>query len=333
MSDAARSESQRSAWLALDVGGANIKACHGAGSSLTSSFEVWKRPEGLARAIGELAAAFPPFERIALTMTAELCDCYATKAEGVNAVVDAVTLAFPGLCVVVWGIDGKFHDVAEVRRRPELAAAANWLALAIAAARLVGERKALLIDIGSTTTDLIPLERANVASLGRSDTERLRTGELVYTGVRRTPVCALATELPFRGQPTGLAAELFATTLDVFLMLGEIDPDPFETSTADGRPATIECARDRLARMVAADRDGFSEDDAIDLARAAAESLLRRLESCAYRVCQNTIGKPDVVVASGAGEFLGRRLARSVLGERGAGLRGRERAGRTSSCL
>jgi (4-(4-[2-(gamma-L-glutamylamino)ethyl]phenoxymethyl)furan-2-yl)methanamine synthase len=100
------------------------------------------------------------------------------------------------------------------------------------------------------------------------------------------------------------------------LMLGEIEPDPVDRSTADGRPATIECARDRLARMVGADREGFSEDDARALARSAEESLMRRLETCAHRVCKNTIGTPEVVVVSGAGEFLARRLGMSVLGER-----------------
>ena len=100
----------------------------------------------------------------------------------------------------------------------------------------------------------------------------------MYAGVRRTPLCALATELPFRrGQPIGLAAELFATTLDVFLTLGDIEPDPADLATADGRPATIEAARDRLARMVCADRDGFSAEDAVALARSAERCLIRRL--------------------------------------------------------
>ena len=73
---------------------------------------------------------------------------------------------------------------------PSLAAAANWLALATAAARFVADGRGLLIDIGSTTTDLIPLDQGKVVVQGRTDTERLRTGELVYAGIRRTPICA-----------------------------------------------------------------------------------------------------------------------------------------------
>ena len=69
----------------LDVGGANLKAAHQSGDVATSPFEVWKRPEGLAAALAELARSLPEYGRVALTMTAELCDCFRTKADGVLA--------------------------------------------------------------------------------------------------------------------------------------------------------------------------------------------------------------------------------------------------------
>ena len=122
-----------------------------------------------------------------------------------------------------------------------------------------------------------------MAVRGRTDTERLQTGELVYAGVRRTPLCSLATELPFRGRPTGLTAELFATTLDIYLTLGEIPGDPNDLSTADGRPSTADAAVDRLARMVGADRDGFTSADAFAFAQAADEVLTHRLERASRR--------------------------------------------------
>jgi probable H4MPT-linked C1 transfer pathway protein len=301
-------------WLAVDVGGANLKAAHSDGLTRTVPFEVWRRPQELGWALGELAEGFAPFDRIALTMTAELCDCYPTKAVGVGAILDAVAQGLPDRPVSVWGIDGRFHEADEIRRKPGLAAAANWLALAMVAARLVPDDCSLLIDIGTTTTDLIPLDRGRVAARGRTDTQRLQTGELVYAGVRRTPVCALATELPVRGEPTGLAAELFATTLDVFLTLGDLDSDSVDLATADGRPATRTAARDRLARMVGADRDGFSEEDAFALARSAEECLMSRLVRAALKACESTIRQPAVAVVAGSGEFLARRLARRILG-------------------
>jgi probable H4MPT-linked C1 transfer pathway protein len=300
-------------WIALDVGGANIKAAHSSGQARTMPFELWKRPDELNLVLIALAATFPACDRVALTMTAELCDCYPTKKVGVNAVLDAVLDAFLTRPITVWGVDGRFHDLEEIRRQPELAAAANWLALATLAARLVPDGPGLLIDIGTTTTDLIPLESGRAAARGRTDTERLQTGELVYAGVRRTPVCALATELPYRGVQTGLAAELFASTLDIYLTLEEIASDPKDLSTADGRPATRAAARDRLSRMIGTDRDAFTAEDALGLARAADEVLLARLEASALRACEATVGRPRAAVVAGSGEFLARRLALRLL--------------------
>ncbi len=177
---------------------------------------------------------------------------------------------------------------------------------------MIPDARGLLIDVGTTTTDLIPLAASSVAARGRSDTERLQTGELVYAGVRRTPVCALATELRIRGIATGLAAEIFASTLDVYLTLGEIAPDPADLDTADGRPATIEAARDRLARMVCADRDLVSAADALELALAADLALLDRLALAAGRAYGPTIGCPQAAVVAGSGEFLARRLAKKL---------------------
>ena len=83
-------------WLALDIGGANLKAAHASGAIRSVPFEVWRRPQDLARALADLVAGFPQFDRVAVTMTAELCDCFATKAEGVRAVLEAVEQGIPG---------------------------------------------------------------------------------------------------------------------------------------------------------------------------------------------------------------------------------------------
>lgn len=308
---------QPSRWLALDVGGANLKAVHSGGVAKSSAFAVWRDPDGLAAALKELADAFPPFESVAVTMTAELCDCFETKRDGVRRVVEAVIEAYDVPDLLFWGTDGAFHDHKATLRDPLVAAASNWLALATVAAGLVGEGPAVLIDVGSTTTDVIPIERGRVAARGRTDTERLRNGELIYAGVSRTPVCALAAELPFQGSPTGLAAELFATTRDVYLLLGDLPDDPGDSSTADGRPATRARAADRMARMVCADRESCSADDLLDLAREADRALFERLLTSARRACAATIGTPTVAVVSGSGEFLARRIGEALVGPSG----------------
>jgi uncharacterized hydantoinase/oxoprolinase family protein len=172
--------------------------------------------------------------------------------------------------------------VGQVREDPRLAAASNWLALATVAARLAPRGPGLLIDIGTTTTDLIPLLDGRVAARGRPIRAGCRPGSCVCGSA---PDAGLrpGRRAPPPGLATGLAAELFATTLDVYLTLGEIEPDPRDAATVDGRPATVDAARDRLARMVGADRDDFTADDAVSLARAADEALLARLVVAADR--------------------------------------------------
>lgn len=294
-------------WLALDIGGANLKAAHSAGFIRSIPFALWKSPRDLPRELGSLASQFPPFDRIAATMTGELCDCFATKAEGVKTILAAVREVFGGRAIA-WGTDGRFRSLGEAASRPDLTAASNWSALATVAARLVPE--GLLIDIGSTTSDLIPLRGGLPKPTGRTDAGRLRAGELIYAGVRRTPICALATALPHRNHPTGLMAELFATTWDVYLTLGEIEGATEDRSTADGRPATREFARDRLARMVGEDRETFSDSDAISLAREADSVLVERLVSSARRLVGGTA---QAAILSGSGEFLARKVAERII--------------------
>jgi probable H4MPT-linked C1 transfer pathway protein len=251
-------------------------------------------------------------------MTAELCDCYETKAEGVREIVGAACRAFDGVPIRIWTIGGRFQSIDEVLERPLAAAASNWLALATVAARLAPDGPGVLIDVGSTTTDIIPLRDGLAVPHGRTDTERLQTGELIYTGVRRTPVCTLAPALPYRGVATGLAAEMFATTLDVYLTLGDLPADPHDKATADGRPLTLDAARDRLARVVGADRELFTQEDAYQFSRAANDALLARLECAARRACVET---PRNAVVSGEGTFLAGRLAEQILAPGGTVVR------------
>jgi probable H4MPT-linked C1 transfer pathway protein len=306
-------------WLGLDIGGANLKAARADGSARVVPFELWKQPKELPRRLAALVAAMKMGgrrDRLAVTMTAELCDCYPTRAFGVRAVLDAVASIVddPSRDVIVWGVDGAFHDPTVAREGPERVAASNWLAVATLAARLQPEGPGILIDIGTTTTDLIPLSDGRAAPIGRTDTARLRTGEMVYAGVVRTPLCALATELNWRDAPTGLAAELFASTLDVYLTLGDMAEDPNNDSTADGRPRTRAAARDRLARMVGADRDTFSEDDAVELARAADATLTARLVEAGRRATRGLGAPPRHAIISGTGDFLARRVASALIG-------------------
>jgi (4-(4-[2-(gamma-L-glutamylamino)ethyl]phenoxymethyl)furan-2-yl)methanamine synthase len=290
--------------LGLDIGGANVKLAHSNGTAILRPFELWKNPSGLTGLLRDLLSCTPTFDCVAVTMTAELCDCFATKREGVTSILDTVVMAAGERPVYVWQNNGCFVDVATAKRTPLQTAAANWLALAEYGARYLDGGAGLIIDIGSTTTDIVPVHRGSPIPLGRSDIERLRCQELVYTGIRRTPVCAL---LGVEG-----AAEWFATTLDVYLLLGNLPEDPADNQTADGGPATRKGAHARLARMLCSDSEALSEREAMMLARKVSTMQTELLRRAVLNVATRLPSRPSGVMLAGSGEFLAREVLRSI---------------------
>jgi probable H4MPT-linked C1 transfer pathway protein len=295
-------------FLALDIGGANLKVADGNGFALSEPFPLWQRPGELAAAVAAIVARSPSSAKLIVTMTGELADCFETKAEGVGHIVRAVKQAAGQRSVMIYLVNGSFVPPDEACRQPLLAAASNWHALARFAGRYCSTGTGLLIDIGSTTSDLIPLVDGAVAAQGRTDTERLASGELVYTGVVRNPVCGVVDALPWRGRQVPVAQEMFATTLDAYLLLGDLPENADDRLTADGRPATRAAARDRLARMICADRETFGDEDALAAAEAVARGQLSQLGIAARNVLRRLPGPPATIVVSGQGEFVARRL-------------------------
>jgi (4-(4-[2-(gamma-L-glutamylamino)ethyl]phenoxymethyl)furan-2-yl)methanamine synthase len=292
--------------IGLDVGGANLKAATIDGAARSQAFELWKGPEQLGKALADLLRGWTP-GRLAVTMTGELCDCFATKRDGVERILAQIERAFPGTPLGVWSTDGRFVTPNEARQHPLAVAAANWhaLATAVGASLLPGfparkdqNQSQLLVDVGSTTADIIPVIDGKPASAGLTDSERLNTGELVYTGCRRTPICALLQQ--------GVMAEFFATTLDVYLLLGVFDDDLNDCQTADGRPATKKDAHARLARMVGGDSEITPETRTHRLASDVHLKQRGFLADAIRAVVGRMLRKPEVVVLSGSGEFLAR---------------------------
>jgi probable H4MPT-linked C1 transfer pathway protein len=294
--------------LAIDVGGANLKVADGRGFALSSGFALWKTPDRLAAALAELIGCAPPADSLVATMTGELADCFVTKAEGVRAIIAALLEAAAGRPLRIYLTDGQLVSPAEAIERPLAAAASNWRAVAQFAARYVSPAAGMLIDIGSTTCDVIPIIDSRPATLGQTDPERLVHGELIYTGVVRSPVCAIVDSLTWRGHKCPTTQELFATTLDAYLILGELPEDASDTATADSRPATRAAARDRLARAICADRTMFSEADAMAAAGEIRTAQSVRLAMPIIQVLGRMAIKPKTIVLSGQGEFLARRV-------------------------
>ena len=228
--------------LGWDIGGVNTKAARATGTRVLTAravpYEIQRDPAALAPLLHRLGRELGarPGDPHGVTMTAELSQLFRTKRDGVAFVLDAVTQAFPDGWVRVYAVDGGWRTADEARRDPLAVAAANWAATA----RLVARRypDCILIDVGSTTTDIVPIVGGVSAAVGRTDPERLREQELVYTGVLRTPAEAIAATVPLGGRPTGVSAEGFALAGDVHVWRGQLAPRDYSVPTPDGRPVT-----------------------------------------------------------------------------------------------
>jgi hypothetical protein len=236
-------------------------------------------------------------------MTGELADCFDTKAAGVKFILDALQRGADGRHTRVYLSDGSLVTPQVAKSRPAFVAAANWHALARFATRFTNQQPSLLIDVGSTTCDVVPLLDGEPATNHRSDTARLLHGELLYAGVERTPVCALVSELPYRGHHCPIAREFFATTRDVYTLLGRLPEQPVNYNTADGRAATKAASRARLARMICADPDDFNHRDAIVAAEAVANAFTQAILNSVQQVTAAYSFEPALVILSGHGTF------------------------------
>lgn len=296
--------------LALDIGGAAIKAADGRGWTHAETFPLWKDTDELPAVLSRIAAPRRP-ARIVATMTGEIADCFVDRAEGVRRIVDAVVESARDVgCRLTPGIylvDGTIVQPEVACRRPLEAAAGNWHALARLAAAVADSDRGLLVDIGSTTTDIVACRRGGPLPLARDDAGRMLRDELIYTGVERTPLAAIVRRLPHGDLRRPLAAERFAESRDAWILLGCLPENPHDRDTADGRPCTVVAAAARIARSLLLDPDGLSPNDARRAAEAVAAAQTRRVARGLVAVTAAHGWHPEVVVLSGHGTALAHR--------------------------
>jgi probable H4MPT-linked C1 transfer pathway protein len=302
--------------MGWDLGGAHLKAAvrepDGGLRVFLEPCPLWQGLAELTRAMDRILERSGDVGRHVVTMTGELVDLFPDRASGVTALVTAMRDHLPPEAALSFYARGGACLAPEAAlAHPRQVASANWRAGAEAVAAAVPE--ALVVDVGSTTSDLIPVRDGAVRADGESDATRLAAGELVYTGAVRTPVMAVGGPVPVAGHWVPLAAEWFATMADVHRLRGVLPPGADLGPTADGAPADIPGSARRLARMVGHDADN---DDPAPWRRVAdylADRQVRSLADAAFQVESRTPMGPDApVVGAGVGRFVAADLARRL---------------------
>jgi len=297
--------------IGWDIGGAHLKAVRVENGKIVRAAQV---PSPLWLGLDKLDAAFAqarrkvgPGARNCVTMTGELADVFASRAEGVEALTRIAMRCLDDAGLAIYAGEAGFVAAADLPRHIAEIASANWHASARWAAASVGS--GLFVDIGSTTTDLVPLANGQVVACAYTDMERLAAGELVYTGLTRSFLMAIAPQVPFRGRSMALMNEYFANMADVYRILGELPPGADQLATADRRDKTVAASRARLARMLGLDAADATDAAWTEVAGSFREAQLRTIHDAAMLVLSRR-PLPDAAPVIGAG--IGTTLARSL---------------------
>jgi len=308
--------------LGWDIGAANIKAALWSPEEnpehrvrmVSRPYEIWRDksrlPDAMRSAFDSVTQGVLP-DAMAVTMTAELSDAFACSREGVLCILETLNASFPRLRTYVFSLSGKFVPFDAAKDQPLEFAASNWLASATWVAGQI--RDCLLVDVGSTTTDIIPIVGGQVIAAGRTDLDRLSTGELIYTGALRTNLAAIVQSVPVAGRFCRVASEYFAVSGDVHLVLGHLTPQEYTCATPDGRPATVEFSRNRIARLVCADSELLCPADIDEMARHIFAQQVRHI-CCGIEQVISRVPRLRTrpVVIQGTGWFLGSAAAASM---------------------
>jgi (4-(4-[2-(gamma-L-glutamylamino)ethyl]phenoxymethyl)furan-2-yl)methanamine synthase len=304
--------------MGWDIGGAHLKAAIiQPPSDIIAVYQrpcqLWKGIDKLHDAVQEIMAESAlPITRHVLTMTGELVDLFDGRDDGVRHILAAMKHLLPNSEVIVYaGKDGllRIEDI-KASHYPNIASA-NWLASATWAAKQVGN--GLFVDIGSTTTDILLLNDGKVLAEGYSDYQRLASQELIYTGIVRTAVMAVAQSVQDEGKEVGLMAEYFATMADVYRLTGELSELHDQTETADGAEKTVSASAKRLARMVGCD---YYENQLYRwqcVAKNLRHQQLARIQSAVERqMARGQLTSNSPLIGAGIGCFLVKQIARNL---------------------
>lgn len=281
--------------IGIDIGGANTKLASSDGNVVELHYlPLWKNTR-LSEVLKEISQRLKP-EKVAVVMTGELADCFEDKEQGISFIKETVDSAFGPEKVSYINSQGRFQTETESLR--ELAAA-NWAASAGLTGKEIGD--CVFVDVGSTTSDIIPIISGEHRA-GYTDFERLLRSELVYAGTLRTNLAALLEKVTLEKGTCRTSSELFATTADAYLILGEIDERMYTCETADGAGRSkIESMR-RIARLVCADLSEIGEQEIHEIARQVKEKQVSTLAEAISEVAKRNGLKK--IAAAGLGEFL-----------------------------
>jgi (4-(4-[2-(gamma-L-glutamylamino)ethyl]phenoxymethyl)furan-2-yl)methanamine synthase len=303
-------------YIGWDIGGAHLKVAAinesgKLGFAEQFALPIWQGVTKLEELIPNVLKKLPGKSNShAITITAELSDVFNNREEGVNSLINIGEQNL-GSDINFYAVNNGLLKLNAARNNVMNIASANWHVSASYVAKLVGS--GVFIDVGSTTTDIIPFKNHQLINQGIDDQSRMRNDELIYSGVIRTPLMALANKAVFEGEWQNIAAENFATTADIYRILSCLEESDDVMEAADGKKKDVDGSLRRLARMLGTDfSDAINRNSWNELARYFQDKQLALLSKATSNVLSRVNDNDVKIVGAGAGSFLAEKVAQTI---------------------
>ena len=299
-----------------DIGGAHVKLCQIKSKKNKDIIrathlkcKLWMGLKHLDKIIKKLENDwhFNENDLHFFTMSGEMVDCFPNRKDGIKNILKILKKIF-GPKIKFYSQESLLIKASSIHNWQSIASA-NWHATASFISSHIKE--GILIDVGSTTTDIIPIKNnMPLTDVNTSDAKRLQKGELVYLGVTRTPVSSIKPFLSFRNRSYNVMRESFANTADVFRITGEISNKIDLYPTCDKKKKSTPASERRLARVIGMDREDASSEEWKTFANNIKKAIIEELHQniCKIKKKLNLCAQTPLIV-TGSGAFLAKQLS------------------------
>ena len=289
--------------IGWDIGGAHIKAAKIDFKKKTSKTEqiyspIWENINNLKNSIKSIKKKLGKTNYHAITMTAELSDIFPNRKNGVKYIIKLSSKILGEKNIFFYSKKNFLKKKSAIKKTFELSSM-NWHATASFISNFFPN--CILVDIGSTTTDITPIKKNEIISKGTSDYQRLKSNELIYLGVLRTPIQAVE-------KKKNLINENFANLSDVYRVLNKIPNTVDLLPTLDNKTKNKHDSARRIARIFGKD---YKKNHFLKWKKTAYQiegKHLKILKNIIEKIEKKNFLKKVPVIGAGIGEFLVKKI-------------------------
>lgn len=291
-------------FLGVDIGGAHLKLV---GTNIKKKVifvsylkcPIWEDINNLRLHLTSLKAKIDiNYVICCITMTAELCDCFENRNSGVKKIFSICKES---------GLNFFFFSNSFCAPTKKLCTSSvssmNWLAPAVFLKEKI--KNAILIDFGSTTTDITIIQNYHLSNLGYTDFDRLKNSELVYTGIVRTPIFSISKSLLIEGMKLTIIPEQFSNMADIYRIRDSLPKNVDLFSTMDKKDKSKISSLKRVSRNFGFDYTKSCKKLLIAISKKLIDIQLNLIFSCVENQLRlKEISKKPPIIALGIGKDL-----------------------------